>query len=228
MCPEFDKYAAAGYEKLLCDPLRARFGESRFYFERKLTLLRSLCERYGMPTRTASWLDVGCGDGTLLRMGKQHFGQVAGCDVSAGMIEGSEDLNIQQQSSPRRIPFADERFDLVTAVCVFHHVDIADRPFLTADMSRVLKANGLFCVIEHNPLNPIARLIVRRCPIDSQAHLLTAAKARRLVRHAQMKVLTTHYFLYFPERYYSKMAAAEDLLWRVPLGGQYAIMCRHI
>jgi SAM-dependent methyltransferase len=226
MSTEFYSYAAAGYRDLLQDPLRQKFGKSRFFFERKLTLLRTLYERYAKPTRTASWLDVGCGDGTLLRMGEKCFGEVTGCDVSAGMIQGCEGLNIQQQSSPRQIPFTTERFDFITAVCVFHHVDVADRPFLTKDISRVLKPKGLFCVIEHNPINPIARLIVRRCPIDSQARLLTAARARKLARDARMSVLATHYFLYFPERLYSRMATAEDLLCRVPLGGQYAVVCR--
>ena len=39
----------------------------------------------------------------------------------------------------RRVPFEDASFDVVTMVCVYHHVDLADRPALTADVSRVLK-----------------------------------------------------------------------------------------
>lgn len=227
MPPEFDNYAAAGYGKLLQDPLRERFAGARFFFERKLSLLRALYERYARQTQSARWLDVGCGEGTLLRMGRSYFSEVAGCDVSAGMIGNSEDLNIQQQLSSREIPFADKSFDLVTAICVYHHVDLADRPFLTADISRVLKPRGLFCMIEHNPLNPITQVIVRRSPIDSHARLLTAGKARSLMRAAQMKVLATRYFLYFPERLYSRMAAAEETLAIFPLGGQYAVLCEN-
>jgi SAM-dependent methyltransferase len=227
MPAEFDNYAAAGYGNLLQDPLRQRFAGSRFFFERKLKLLRALYEQHGRPTQSASWLDVGCGEGTLLRMGKSYFNEVAGCDVSAGMIGDCEGLNIRQQLSPRQIPFADRSFDLATAICVYHHVDIADRPFLTADISRVLKPKGLFCVIEHNPFNPITQLIVRRSPIDALAHLLTAGKARRLARTAQMEVLATHYFLYFPERLYFRMAATEEILAPFPLGGQYAVLCQN-
>jgi len=226
MPAEFDSYAAAGYRKLLQDPLLDRFADSRFFFERKLTLLRSCYERYAKLTQSASWLDVGCGEGTLLQMGKKYFGEVAGCDISAGMIEGCEGLDIRQQVSPRRIPFEDQSFDLVTAVCVYHHVDTTDRPFLTADIYRVLKPRGLFCIIEHNPLNPVTRLIVRRSPIDSRAQLLTSRKARSLARVAQMEILSTRYFLYFPERLYSRMAAAEEMLSLFPLGGQYAVICR--
>jgi SAM-dependent methyltransferase len=227
MPAEFDNYAAAGYEKLLQDPLRQRFGEPHFFFERKLTLLRALYEQHARPTESASWLDVGCGEGTLLQMGKGHFGEVAGCDVSAGMIRNCGGLDIRQQLSPRQIPFTDRSFDLVTAVCVYHHVNEADRPFLTADISRVLKPTGLFCIIEHNPVNPITQVIVRRSPIDSHAELLTAGKTRRLVRSAQMKVLATRYFLYFPAHLYPRMAAAEEMLAIFPLGGQYAVLCEN-
>ena len=227
MPAEFDSYAAAGYRKLLQDPLLDRFADSRFFFERKLTLLRSCYERYAKQTQSASWLDVGCGEGTLLQIGNKHFGEVAGCDISAGMIRGSDGLNIRHQTSPRQIPFTDRSFDFVTAVCVYHHVDIVDRPFLTLDISRVLKPNGLFCIIEHNPLNPITRLIVRRSPLDSHAQLLTAGKTKRLARAAQMKVLATSYFLYFPERLYAKMAATEKILSSLPLGGQYAVFCQN-
>jgi ubiquinone/menaquinone biosynthesis C-methylase UbiE len=227
MSAEFDKYAAAGYGKLLDDPLRQRFGEPRFFFERKLALLLAFCERHGKGTQSASWLDVGCGEGTLLQMGKKHFGEVAGCDISAGMIRSSDGLNIRHQTSPRQIPFIDRSFDFVTAVCVYHHVEIADRPLLTLDISRVLKPNGLFCIIEHNPFNPITRLIVHRSPIDTHAQLLTARKSGNLARHARMEVLATQYFLYFPEFLFSKMAAVEQAFSCVPLGGQYAVLCQN-
>ena len=226
MPAEFDGYAAEGYSKLLSDPLRERFAGSEFFFQRKLILLRELCQRCGMNTERASWLDVGCGEGSLLKMGKPYFREVAGCDVSAGMLRHCEGLNVRRQDSAQRIPFDSGSFDLVTVVCVYHHVDVAERPALTADISRVLKAKGILCVIEHNPLNPVAQLIVRRSSVDSHAHLLTAGKVRRLARAVQMEVLGTHYFLFFPERYYSAMAATEARLSSLPLGGQYAVFCR--
>ena len=226
MPAEFDSYAAAGYRDLLHDPIRQKFGESRFFFERKLKLLRALYEQYAGSTQAASWLDVGCGEGTLLHMGKTYFAAVAGCDISDGMIHHSQGLNVRKQLSPTQLPFADKSFDFATAVCVYHHVDVADRVSLTAEVSRVLKPHGLFCVIEHNPVNPITRLIVRRSPIDSHAQLLTARKTRSLAGAAGMGILATRYFLYFPERLYSIMAATEEMLAPLPLGGQYAVLCR--
>jgi SAM-dependent methyltransferase len=226
MPAEFDDYAAAGYSKLLEDPIREKFGGSRFFVERKLKLVTDLYRQYAAATESANWLDLGCGDGTLLKMGKGYFNEVAGCDVSDGMLQHCEGLNVRRQDSAKQIPFEDRSFDLVTAVCVYHHVDIADRSALTAEIARVLKSPGIFCLVEHNSLNPVTQLIVRRSPIDSQAHLLTAGKVRRLARAARMEILATRYFLYFPERLYSKMATTEAKLSTLPLGGQYAVLCR--
>jgi ubiquinone/menaquinone biosynthesis C-methylase UbiE len=191
-------------------------------------MIREFYRLQGMKTELASWLDVGCGEGELLRTGRQYFRKVAGCDISAGMIQNCGELNIRLQDSARRIPFEDKSFDLITAVCVYHHVDIDDRPALTTDIYRVLKPNGVFCVIEHNPLNILTRLIVRRSPIDVHARLLTAGKVKRLAGSARMAVLATRYFLYFPERLHLKLATIEAKLSAIPMGGQYAVFCQKV
>jgi SAM-dependent methyltransferase len=227
MGSEFDRFAAEGYAGLLRDPLRERFAPgSWFFLERKLILIRDFYRRLGGDTESATWLDVGCGEGGLLALGRSFFREVAGCDVSAGMIQHCQGVNVRLQESPVRIPFSEQSFDLVTAVCVYHHVSEEDRLALTAEVSRVLKSNGIFCVIEHNPLNPLTQVIVRRTPVDSQARLLNAAIARRLARTAGMHVIETRYFLYFPQRYYAQMASIEAKLAALPLGGQYAVFCR--
>jgi SAM-dependent methyltransferase len=226
MSAEFDRYAAGGYSKILLDPIRGRFAGAEFYFRRKLILLREFCQQRGIETERAEWLDVGCGDGGLLRMGQPYFRSAAGCDVSEGMLGECAGLNVRHQDSARRVPFEDASFDIVTMVCVYHHVEPADRAALTADVSRVLKPRGLLCIIEHNPFNPVTQLVVWRHPVDAHAQLLTAGKMRGLVKDAQLEILATRYFLFFPERFYSALAATETKLSSVPLGGQYAVFCR--
>lgn len=229
MQSEFDRFAAAGYSELLRDPIREKFAPgSRFFLDRKLILLRDFYQRRRANTALASWLDVGCGEGRLLTLGRPYFREVAGCDVSEGMIQHCEGLHVRRQESPHRIPFEDRSFDLATAVCVYHHVRMAERPILTAEISRVLKPKGIACMIEHNPLNPVTQLIVRRTPVDAGARLLSAASARRLARAAGMRVLETQYFLYFPERIYAKMASIEAKLSALPLGGQYAVFSQKV
>ena len=66
----------------------------------------------------------------------------------------------------------------MTAVCVYHHVEPGDRAPLTAEIRRVLKPGGMLAIIEHNPLNPVTRAVVKRIPLDRDAQLLSAREAR--------------------------------------------------
>jgi SAM-dependent methyltransferase len=226
MPAEFDAYART-YAEHLKDPFREQFASnSCFFANRKLLLIREFFQRRAQDTRALSWIDLGCGQGELLRLGQPHFAAVAGCDPSDRMIKECVNLNVRHQRVPDHIPFSDESFDLVTAVCVYHHVDVALRGALAQEAVRVLKPGGIFCIIEHNPFNPITQLIVRRSPVDVNARLLTADTAKRLSHAAGVQFIETRYFLYFPERVYRSLAGLENCLARTPLGGQFAIFSR--
>jgi len=223
---EFDRLAT-DYEELLKDPVRDYFAPgSGFFVRRKIDVLLAFARGIGADTRRQTWLDVGCGKGQLLRAGQSHFAAVHGCDVSTAMMDDARDLHVVAQTEPDRIPFADESVDWVTAVCLFHHVEPRDRGRLTAEIRRVLKPGGIFAMVEHNPLNPAVQLIVRRTPVDAHAILLTAARARRVLRDAGLTVLGTRHFLYVPQRLYAWASIVERALERVPLGGQYAVFGR--
>jgi SAM-dependent methyltransferase len=220
---EFDQYAK-DYKDLLKDPLREKFaGDSNFFHLRKWILLRDFFRRRGIATAEASWLDLGCGKGELLSLGRESFSYVAGCDLSVEMMQACEGLEIRQQQDPRALPFPDASFDLVTAVCVYHHVELEDRSAITAEVRRVLKPGGTFAIIEHNPYNPVTQIIVKRAPIDANARLLNAGLTRSLLRSAGLRPIQTTYFLYFPEKLYQSLRIFESLAASIPLGGQYAV-----
>jgi ubiquinone/menaquinone biosynthesis C-methylase UbiE len=224
--PEFDKYAQT-YEELLHDPIREKFAPgSDFFFARKWELLRDYMAHSGIDAGKSAWLDVGCGKGDLLRLGAPAFERVAGCDVSGGMMEDCGGIEVALQPAPAKLPYADNSFDLITAVCVYHHVELADRPGLTQEFRRVLKPGGTACIIEHNPFNPVTRLIVSRTPVDADAKLLTAGTSIQLLRQAGLIPVRTTYFLYFPEGLYRKLGAMEHALSSLPAGGQYASFAR--
>jgi hypothetical protein len=87
-------------------------------------------------------------------------------------------------------------------------------------MVRVTRPGGLVCVIEHNPLNPLTRLAVARCPFDADATLLGAGRAAALLRGVGARDVETEYFLLLPSR--APLARRfERLLRAVPLGAQY-------
>ena len=223
MASEFDQYAQ-DYEAMQKDPLRHSFSkDGAFFHERKWRLIRSFFESVGRDHRSMSWLDIGCGKGELLRLGRHEVASISGCDVSAAMLKLCPDIPSRAMTDAVSLPFPDESFDFLTAVCVYHHVAREERAALTREAARVLRPDGVFAVIEHNPLNPATRLIVARLPMDRNAILLSAGETRRLLEDAGLRSLETTYFLYLPEGAYRIFPALETALKRIPLGGQYAV-----
>jgi SAM-dependent methyltransferase len=220
---DFDTYAG-NYAELIYDPIREKFAtENRFFAERKLQVIRDFYKQIGMKTRNLAWLDVGCGQGDLLRLGRSHFKTAMGCDPSSRMLQACPDLEVRHQSSLISLPFDAHTFDFITAVGVYHHVAESQRHLLTAEALRLLRRGGILCIIEHNPLNPVTRLIVSRTPVDADARLLGAREVRRMLSSAGTRLLDTRYFLLFPERIHRYAAALEDWLAPIPLGGQYSV-----
>jgi len=223
--PEFDRYSAS-YGDLLADPMRSQFASDPLYFHRrKVELIAAMLRGKGRDSGSMKWLDVGCGQGDLLRLGRGLFAEAAGCDPASTMLPEGSDIAVRVQPSAEELPFADGSMDFVTAVCVFHHVHGAARMALASEIKRVLAPGGYFCLIEHNPWNPVTRGIVKRCPVDMDAELLTAPEARGLFSSVGMSPVETRYFLFVPEKLKS-LHFAESWLAGLPLGGQYALLCR--
>jgi ubiquinone/menaquinone biosynthesis C-methylase UbiE len=224
--PEFDLYAAS-YEELLDDPLRNRFARDPIHFHRrKWLLIDRILNRAGAISRNMRWLDVGCGRGELLELAGSKFAQATGCDLSTGMLSSDVSFKTFVQPSPVELPFDDGSFDFLTVVCVLHHVHGFDRTLLFNEMRRVLSPGGFCCIIEHNPWNPVTRAIVKRCPIDADAQLLTARKASKLLENSGFNSPTRKYFLYLPETLFYKFGAIERVLSVMPLGGQFALLAK--
>jgi SAM-dependent methyltransferase len=221
--PAFDDYAS-NYAELIRDPIREKFADSnRFFFQRKIEVILAFFQRAGVRSENADWLDIGCGQGDLLRLGRRYFKSAAGCDPSQGMLKACGDLDARHQASMESLPFDDRSKDFVTAVCVYHHVPLDRRLALTSEAARVLRPGGAFCIIEHNPWNPMTRLIVSRTPVDADARLLKAHEAAGLLAGAGLTVAEKQFFLLFPERLHRFTQPLEDAVRRLPLGGQYAV-----
>jgi SAM-dependent methyltransferase len=223
---EFDQYAHS-YAELLDDPMRNRFARDPLHFHRrKWALIERLLKRAGVTTSSQVWLDVGCGQGELLELAGGNFAQAIGCDPSGGMLASRAPFEMHKQPSPVELPFDDSSVDFVTAVCVYHHVHGKDRTLLTNEIRRVLVTGGMCCIIEHNPWNPVTRSIVKRCPVDVDAELLSAQTARMLLEASGFASLSTDYFLYFPESLFNRVGSVEKVLYKLPFGGQYAQLAR--
>lgn len=85
-------------------------------------------------------LDVGCGTGGNLEMLK-NFGAAEGVDVSDDALEFCQSKGLTvHKGLAEEMPFADETFDIVTALDVVEHLD--DDIAGLKEMHRVLKKDG--------------------------------------------------------------------------------------
>jgi SAM-dependent methyltransferase len=226
--PEFDRHAR-NYSAGLDDPLKRAVGaDARAFLRPKLALLRQAVARLGgEPGAAARWLDYGCGTGDFLALARECGlpGLAEGCDVSAGMLEEAgrrwPDLAPSVPLwtvEPDRFP--ENRYDFITAICVFHHIPPPEWLRTFERLRRALRPGGLLCLFEHNPWNPVTRWMVGRTEIDADAHLLSPTASRRLLRDAGFPSVRLVHFLFVPPRWRA-FARAEPLLPWLPLGGQY-------
>ena len=109
-----------------------------------------------------SWLDVGCGTGVLLAMvGEQRkAAKLFGIDLSEEMIKiaraklgDKADLRV---SDSERLPFEDEKFDLITCTFSFHHYP--NPKAVLAEMKRVLSPNGKLIIADALLFTPLRQL----------------------------------------------------------------------
>ena len=193
-----------------------------FFLEAKAQLLGETLRRRLGVARAGHLLDVGCGVGALHPYLAGLFERISGVDISASCIAQASQRcpkNSYAVAAPGA-PLADGRYDVTLAVCTLHHVPPADWRAFVADMVRVTRPGGLVCVIEHNPLNPLTRLAVSRCPFDVDATLLRSGRCEALLRGAGAQNVETSFFLVLPTR--ARLARRfEKLLGAIPLGAQY-------
>jgi 2-polyprenyl-3-methyl-5-hydroxy-6-metoxy-1,4-benzoquinol methylase len=193
-----------------------------FFMHAKADLLSRVLRRRLGVAHAGRLLDVGCGVGTLHPYLANLFDEISGVDISAPCIEEASQRhpkNAYAVAAPgARLP--GENYDVTLAVCTLHHVPPADWRGFVADMARVTRPGGLICIIEHNPLNPLTRLAVNRCPFDADAVLLRSGQSRKLLRDAGAQNIATDFFLFLPIKM-GLVQRFESLLGAVPFGAQY-------
>jgi len=223
---EFDRYRDS-YEEAVDDAIKFGGAEHAFYLEAKARALLELARReLGDPTGLHA-LDVGSGPGSLHPY-LTEIDALEGVDVSQALVERAAAANPDvryRTYDGRTLPFPDAGFDLAFAVNVFHHVEQPDRANVAAELARVVRPGGIVAVFEHNPLNPLTRLVVARCEFDDGVHLLPTREVRALLEQAGLQPVERRYILFFPWRA-SFLQRLEARLGAVPLGAQHLTAAR--
>lgn len=195
-----------------------------FLAEKASQLIRLASNQFGDVSQLHV-LDVGCGIGLMERALDGRFQRLVGVDLSADAVQEAQQTGLDAEFlhyPGDRLPFDDGEFDVVFACCVFHHVPQEERNALTKEMARVASPNGLVVILEHNPLNPLTRLVVSRCEFDQDAVLLGCGESTRLLQAAGLDRLTRRQILYFPWRN-RFWVFLESLISWLPFGAQYYV-----
>jgi len=234
---EFDHYAR-NYSGGMENPIKNLFGKNLGQFiEIKAKWLMENLSKFPLKSlKETKLIDYGCGDGTFIKILKKlgFTGKLEGCDISQKMLEiAQKHLSDNLDPSPlyliekdRKLPFADNYYDIVVACCVLHHIKPSKRTKLLNELTRITKWGGHIVVFEHNPFNPITQLIVRTTKIDRHASLIAAPELQRIMSsNKNLGNIRTQYILYVPpamQRPYLEWV--DKILSQAFLGGQYVIV----
>lgn len=194
-----------------------------FYTEVKADYLRNIVQTELPEVDRPRLLDVGCGHG-LIHPHFDEFGyEVVGVEVAAEVLPLAREANPEvdyHSYDGVTLPFEDNSFDVVLAICVMHHVLPARWPEFSNEMQRVLRPGGIVVVFEHNPRNPLTRYVVENNEIDADAVLLSTTTLKRLLNEASLDKVRTRNILFTPFSH-NVFRVIDRMLGWLPFGAQY-------
>ena len=217
---QFDQFAG-NYQEVL-DQAVAASGEGSSYFAEYKANYLSRVLASGTFTRV---LDYGCGVGLLSRFLLHHLrpSRLDGFDVSEDSIR-KVDVTLSESGTFTSNPVdLGDDYTLIVVANVLHHVEPAQRETLCQRLASRLSPGGVLAVFEHNPINPVTRRTVERCPFDEDAILLPRSEALQHLRSAQLRIRRADYIVFLPHALAALRFLEPMLVW-LPMGAQYAVI----
>lgn len=115
-----------------------RFRPDRLYMqERVLKTFKVLFQKILKSDFSGKVLDVGCGDGSFVRVCTEHGIEAVGIDIGDG-------INFEKD----KLPFKDNEFDIAIMYSVIEHLQSPSNILL--ELYRILKKNGKLIIIVTN------------------------------------------------------------------------------
>lgn len=221
---DFDEHAQT-YRKSLNASLAPFGGKDDFFDLYKIDCLKKWVIDHN---QVCDILDYGCGIGKITNILAKEFPQsnIYGHDVSKESILVAK----KENAGLKNIYFIDElsekqKYDFIIAANVFHHIKPNERINAMNKIKNLLKLGGKIIIFEHNPLNPITRRIVNRCPFDKNAKIILRNKFIQLAKSCGLEIKFKQYIVFFP--WSSKLFRnLEFLLGFIPLGAQYMLILK--
>jgi SAM-dependent methyltransferase len=232
----FDRFAH-DYEKIHNRSLPPGVRSDEFVAQKAAQVVQWLGNCY--DNKELNYLDFGCGNGRLFKCLveaeslKPLIGQgqlrLFGFDPSVDSLKEAQLIAVDERicfvNDFGTIP-TDIHFDLVISCNVFHHIVPAEREETVRTLRALMKPKGKLVIWEHNPFNPLTRLIVKLCPFDQEASLLTLNTTRTFFEKNAFQYVNHAYVNVFPPKLqqWHAVSAVEVKLSRLPIGAQYWVM----
>tara|TARA_R110002020_G_scaffold47937_2_gene137024 strand:+ start:83587 stop:84354 length:768 start_codon:yes stop_codon:yes gene_type:complete len=222
---EFDKYAE-DYSANLGKSTQIFGEEIDFFAEYKVRDLNEFILKNNRKKDLI--LDFGSGIGNSIPWFRKYFpeSKLICSDVSSKSLEYSEKRYPGKENYlliEDRFDLAENSIDIIFATCVFHHIPEDEHMYWLGEMKRVLKEDGVLCVFEHNPLNPLTRRTVNQCPFDENAVLISKNDFVQKLQNAGYNKIEYSYRLFFPNQLAS-LRPLEKYMKRFFLGAQYSVI----
>jgi ubiquinone/menaquinone biosynthesis C-methylase UbiE len=149
-----------------------------------------LRELLDLPGRRV--LDIGCGDGSLVRFFAKTGAHATGVDISAEVLARARTAKpvadeTFTEARGEALPFPDASFDIVVYFNALHHVPVAVQAAALREAARVLIPGGMLLVVEPLAEGPNFKLVQ---PIDDETEVRAAAK--RALDHLPPALLKHH------------------------------------
>jgi len=223
MSESFDPYSK-NYNELVDSAIRHTGYDTDLLVLAKLQKLN-----YLFPTlrqKSFQLLDFGCGVGNLFGHLKKFFPNAVytGVDSSSNCLKKARsrfptNTNFQEYDS---IDWKHSKYDLIFSAGVFHHIPHADHAKFIHMLNTLLRSGGKLVIWEHNPLNPITQKIVKDCPFDQDAVLVSSKTLKKHFNRVSLSNVQVIYTTFFP-RFLSKLNFLDPYLSWLPFGGQYLV-----
>ena len=220
---DFDDYAD-DYDIILKEQLSFFSDDDKYFAQYKVNLVHKY-----LATQPKRILEYGCGTGRNLSIIREKFpfAEIFGVDISA------QSIGIANEQNPFAKCFClDEKFirdsgnfELIFVAGVFHHITPSERVRVLNQINSILSQDGSLFVFEHNPYNPVTQKLVRECPFDSDASLLSMQKMNQLLEITGFVDVLKKYTLFIPPSFPALTKFEKYLGW-LPLGGQYFIQAK--
>ncbi|MGI8410129.1 MAG: class I SAM-dependent methyltransferase [Pyrinomonadaceae bacterium] len=221
---DFDGFAK-DYRHIHNENIKCSGADSDYFSEQKIEEVRK--NETGQSLKV---LDLGCGDGNSAVFFRKYFSacEYFGLDTSKESVSLADERKLSNAAfsyyNGFDIPFSENAFDIVFIACVLHHIDSQHHEKILTEVKRVLKPCGRLYIFEHNPLNPLTRRVVKNCPFDEDAVLLTSFYTKKMLMKLEFRDVNTGYTIFFPRHWIFKgLLRLEKYLKWLPIGGQYYV-----